>query len=79
MLWSGISKGFMSSFNQNLRLHFSPHNTYHIYNAVIHLDPDTKQESKKQLMLLKEGTADIRVQAECKEVVDIDDTLGYVI
>ena len=45
----------------------------------MHLNADTKQEGKQKLVLLKQTAADIGVQAEGHEVVDVDDPLGDIV
>lgn len=49
---------------------------YHVDLVVIHQNPCTEQEREEQLVFLEEGPANVAVEAECEEVVDVGNALG---
>lgn len=52
---------------------------HHVDLVLVHEDTSTQQEGEEELVLLKERSAHITVQAECEIVVYILDALGEVI
>ena len=52
---------------------------YHVNLALVHEDAHTEQEGEEQFVFLKEGAADVAVQAEGEVVVDGLDAFLQVI
>lgn len=53
--------------------------TYHINFPIMLFNSGTQKEGKEQFVLLKQWSADIGIETEGKEVVDVQNSLLYVI
>ena len=53
--------------------------TYHINDALVHINSDGQQKCEEQFVFFKERATHVRVETEGKVVVDVDDTLRNVV
>lgn len=49
--------------------------SYHVNLAVVHKDSGTQEEGKHELVFLKQAAADVTIQTESEEFINVCDTL----